>query len=127
MGNFEVTFEDSGNDSPTVSFHVFMMVLVIAYKRNMRVVTADVTGAYLNAGIRKPVYKRLNRDLVEVILQHKPELKAMTLDNGGMVVELKKALYGLREAARQWYDLLSKTLLSCNLVRNDYDTCNGKG
>lgn len=50
-------------------------------------------------------------------------LKKCRRKDGTMVVELKKCLCGLQEAARVWYDLISHELLKCGCMRSDLDKC----
>ena len=42
---------------------------------------------------------------------------------GSIVVELKKCLYGLQEAAKVWYKLISKTLMDAGFTRSEWDKC----
>ena len=44
-------------------------------------------------------------------------------DGRPLVCKLRKALYGLRQAPRAWYDKLHSTLLSLGFKRSDYDSC----
>ena len=39
------------------------------------------------------------------------------------MVELKKCLYGLQEAAKLWYKLTSKTLMDAGFTRSEWDKC----
>ncbi|GKE78418.1 retrovirus-related pol polyprotein from transposon TNT 1-94 [Tanacetum coccineum] len=66
---------------------------------NMIVYQMDVKMAFLNGILREEVYVSQPDGFVDQ-------------DNPNHVYKLKKALYGLRQAPRAWYDLLSKFLLS---------------
>ena len=65
---------------------------------------------------------RLSKEVSQTILRSKPEYEKYLID-GCMVVELQKALYGLRQASRAWYDLLSKTLVDSGYKRSKIDAC----
>lgn len=54
--------------------------------------------------------------------------KTLNLDgyinpDGSVYVELKKAVYGLLQAARKWYDKLSQIILSLGYTKNPHDEC----
>ena len=48
---------------------------------------------------------------------------SMMQDDGSVIVRLEKALYGLRQSGRVWYDLLSSKLEGLGYVRSDIDRC----
>jgi len=57
----------------------------------------------------------------ELILTH--AYKAFRPHDGSMYVQLKKPLYGLIEAAKLWFDEISRTLKSLGFKLNVYDEC----
>ena len=104
------------------------MIGSIAAKERRRVVTADVPGAYLNAPLLKGpgsqrILMRLNRIETQFLIQKRPDYAIFTLPDGSMIVELDKALYGLVESARLWYEDVSGTLISDGFIANPYDSC----
>ena len=58
----------------------------------------DFNGAYLNGELGEE----------EVIYMKEPE--GYEQEGGGAVKQLKKSLYGLKQAGRKWYDVLAHTL-----------------
>ena len=67
--------------------------------------------AYL-ARLFVPVYMQLqNRDVSEYLEK-----------DGSLIVKIKKALYGLVESARLWYDHLCATLLSIGYKVSQFDS-----
>ncbi|GKB23685.1 retrovirus-related pol polyprotein from transposon TNT 1-94 [Tanacetum coccineum] len=77
------------------------IIIFIAYAahKNMTVYQMDVKTAFLNGIVRKDVYVSQPDGFVDQ-------------DNPNHVYKLKKTLYGLNQAPRAWYDLLSSFLLS---------------
>nr|GFA69499.1 retrovirus-related Pol polyprotein from transposon TNT 1-94 [Tanacetum cinerariifolium] len=73
--------------------------IAFASHMNMIVYQMDVKTAFLNAILREEVYVSQPDGFVD------PE-------NPNHVYELKKSLFGLKQAPRAWYDLLSSFLLS---------------
>ncbi|GKG10764.1 retrovirus-related pol polyprotein from transposon TNT 1-94, partial [Tanacetum coccineum] len=62
----------------------------------------------------------LNGDLQEEVFINQPE-GFEDPDNPTHVYRLKKALYGLNQAPRAWYDTLSKFLMANNLFKGTVD------
>ena len=110
--------------SPTVSTTAAFIVIAIAAKENRKVVKIDVPGAYLKADIGKEeVLMRLNRLETELLAQIDPSYRECINPDGSCIVRLKKALYGLVESARLWYEDLSKTLVGLGYKSNPMEPC----
>jgi hypothetical protein len=93
--------------SPTVRFETLLIVLSIAAHKKYKVRVADVGGAYLEAHLsRDDVYIRLERHVSELLVKIDPTYSKFIDCNGQIVVKLKKALYGLKEASMEWYQHL---------------------
>ena len=58
-----------------------------------------------------------------MIVELDAKLEEYRNSNGSIVVEFKKCLYGLQEAAKVWYDLISKTLMDAGFTRSEWDKC----
>ena len=112
--------------SPTVAASALLAVAAIAADEGRVVETMDTGGAFLNA-VMKPtgvvVNMLLDRLMTKLLLKIAPEYREYVGDNGTLVVELDKALYGCVEAAKLWYDLLTKQLREYGFEPNPYDPC----
>ncbi|GKC09579.1 retrovirus-related pol polyprotein from transposon TNT 1-94 [Tanacetum coccineum] len=73
--------------------------LAFAAHMNMVVYQMDVKTAFLNGNLREEVYVSQPDSFVD-------------LDNPNHVYKLKKSFYGLKQARRAWYDMLSSFLIS---------------
>nr|GFB94498.1 retrovirus-related Pol polyprotein from transposon TNT 1-94 [Tanacetum cinerariifolium] len=74
----------------------------------MVVYQMDVKTAFLNGNLREEVYvSQLNRFVDQ--------------DNPNHVHKLKKALHGLKQAPRAWYDMLSSFLISQDFFKGSVD------
>nr|GFB96235.1 retrovirus-related Pol polyprotein from transposon TNT 1-94 [Tanacetum cinerariifolium] len=69
------------------------------YAEDMVVYQIDVKTAFLNGNLREEVYISQPNEFVDP-------------DNPNHVYKRKKAIYGLKQASRAWYDTLSSFLLS---------------
>ena len=97
--------------SPTVSVTVLFLVLAVAVMMEWSIAAADITGAFLYPDVPEspPIYMWLP--------------KGHPLHGKGKVAKLKKSLYGLKEAARLFYDLFSATLKGFGFKQSTYDNC----
>jgi hypothetical protein len=115
-------------DSPTVSLAVVNMLIQMAAAGNWAKRVVDVAGAYLNADLKTPEYMRIPKNVVDLIeaqlRKGGSDVDSLKQDDGSVIVELKKALYGLRQAGREWYELLAGFLTKdCGYVRSEIDKC----
>ena len=113
--------------SPTVNLTTLYTVLAIAAHEGHSLTAIDIKGAYLNANLKTvevhmkiPAY--LARLFVPVYMQLKNRDVSEFLEkDGSLIVKIKKALYGLVESARLWYDHLCATLLSIGYKVSQFD------
>ena len=112
--------------SPTIAIEtVFMMVSIAASERRF-IYTVDITGAYLNCNLPKSdeVLMRLDKVTAAILLTIDPSKKQYLRSNGTMIVKLEKALYGLLQSAKLWYERLKDVLINVlDFIVNDYDLC----
>ena len=64
----------------------------------------------------------LNGDLEEEVYMDQP-LGFETTSEGNLVCRLKKSIYGLKQASRQWYLKFNDTVLSYGFVEMTVDRC----
>ena len=114
-------------DSPTVSLAVVSMLIQLAAAGNWKKRVVDVAGAYLNADLKTPEYMRIPANVVAMIegrlAKSGETMESVKQADGSVIVELQKALYGLRQAGREWYELLAHFLTSQGYVRSEVDKC----
>ncbi|GKE63037.1 retrovirus-related pol polyprotein from transposon TNT 1-94, partial [Tanacetum coccineum] len=92
-----IDFEESF--APVARLEAIRIFLAFAAHMNMVVYQLEVKTAFLNGILREKVYVSQSDSFVD-------------LDNPNHVYKLKKALNGLKQAPRAWYDLLSSFLIS---------------
>ncbi|GJW55751.1 retrovirus-related pol polyprotein from transposon TNT 1-94 [Tanacetum coccineum] len=101
-----IDFEESF--APMARLDAIRIFLAYADHMNMIVYQMDVKTAFLNDILREEVYVSQPDGFVDQ-------------DNPNHVYKLKKAIYGLKQAHRAWYDLLSKFLLSQEFSKGTVD------
>lgn len=96
--------------SPVVRFTAIRMLFAVAAVRKMLVNHIDIVSAYLNGELKEEVYMR-----------QPPMFIDQNIPNG--VCKLKKSIYGLKQAGRDWYRKINQILLDLNFVRCKTDSC----
>ena len=111
-------------DSPTVSQDVVMLTLNIAASFNFDTDVFDIRAAFLEADLGdEMVLALIDKDLADMLVLQMPELESGRLPDGNMVVRLRRALYGLKEAPRRWYDTLAASLRDMGFSKSKHDEC----
>ena len=119
-------YDESQISSPTAMLSSILMVAGIAAMERRKVVTLDVTGAYLNASMPDdgdPIDMALEPLLARILCAHRPEYSKYLREDGSMVVQLTKAMYGCIESAKLWYDTLCVFLTDLGFAQNVHDEC----
>ena len=99
-----------------------MVALTAAHERST-VITADVAGAYLRAFMKKLVLIKINKEESKMLVEMYPELEQYLDYQGKLTAECLKALYGLKESGKLWYDTIKEKLLKNGYIQNPYEPC----
>ena len=95
--------------APVTRLEAIRMLLAYASIMNFKLYQMDVKSAFLNGLIQEEIY-----------VEQPPGFEIS--DKPNHVFRLKKALYGLEQAPRAWYERLSKFLLKKDFSRGKVDT-----
>jgi hypothetical protein len=88
--------------------------------------TTDVPAAYINAKMdpnMPKVYMRLDAANTALLVEVMPKWQRYVGKNGTIVVQLERALYGLIESAKLWYEEFDAYLKQLGFIPNPLDTC----
>lgn len=108
--------------APVAKLSTVRALLAVAAMQNWVVCQMDVSNAFLNGDLDEVVYMKMPPGY-EGMGSRIPSVNMVTpiTTNTHKVCRLKKALYGLRQASRQWFAKLSHTLKQMNYVQSKAD------
>ncbi len=109
---------------PTVDTQTVFSVAAFAKKEGRKIVTADVSGAFLLAKPVRDIYLLMPKDLTCDLLKLYPGVydKYVNAD-GSMWTKADRAIYGTGDASKLWNDLVHETMTTNGYRRNPYDKC----
>eukprot|EP00873_Tetraselmis_striata_P002664 jgi/Tetstr1/422928/TSEL_013708.t1 len=93
--------------SPVVKLSTLRTCLAVAAARGMHIPQIDIETAFPNASLKEEIYMRQPKGAE---------------DGSDNVLRLLKSIYGLKQASREWYELIHKTLTGLGLARSNSDT-----
>jgi Reverse transcriptase (RNA-dependent DNA polymerase) len=100
--DYEETF------SPVVRHTSTRILIAMAVKNNLKIHQMDVVTGYLQSNLTENVY------------MEQPEGFS---DESGRVCHLKKSIYGLKQAGKNWKRKLDAELINYGLTRSKLDPC----
>ncbi|GJY63081.1 retrovirus-related pol polyprotein from transposon TNT 1-94 [Tanacetum coccineum] len=101
-----IDFEESF--APVARIEAIRIFVANAANKNMMIFQMDVKKAFLNGKLKEEVYVSQPEGFVDQ-------------DNPSHVYTLKKAMYGLKQASRAWYDMLPSFLISQHFSKGAVD------
>ena len=107
--------------SPTSSINSIMMMTTIHANRGSKFTTMDITAAYLNATISDDIYMRIDADIVDYMKEIDMVNEEHIRPNGSLIVKLKRALYGTKQAGRAWFQKLNDDIKTIGYCANDVE------
>ena len=127
-GNFVDTSLSGDISASVVNPLSVMMMLSIVPIKNLKMLTADIKGAFLipeldDTSPSELTYIRIDKTLSDIIEQLKPEWRKLRNRDGTFTMKLKKALYGLPVSAFKWMTHLNETLTKLGFQVCDGDKC----
>ena len=111
--------------APTVPLEVAKMQLGLASFTKASIEVFDIPTAYLNAQLEvdKRHLMKFPRYLAILLVQADPTAKDFMQQDGTILVEIVRALYGLPESAKRWNTHFTAVLTSGGYVQCDSEPC----
>lgn len=98
--------------STVAKISTLRLVLAISAARDYNLTSIDIRQAYLQATLHEDLFMTMP-----------PGLPEYDSDGHKLVVKLRKSLYGLKQAGREWGQLLSKALITWGMTQSMIDPC----
>lgn len=96
--------------SPVSSKDAFRVIMALVAHYNLELHQMDVRTAFLNGELNEDVYMIQPEGFKEDVSKH-------------LVCKLKRSIYGLKQASRQWYLKFDDVISSFGFVENKVDRC----
>lgn len=96
--------------SPVLSKDSFIIIMALTAHYDLELHQMDVKTTFLNGDLSEEVYMKQPEGFEEDGKEH-------------MVCKLKKSIYGLKQASRQWYIKFHEVVISFGFVENTVDSC----
>jgi hypothetical protein len=111
--------------SPTSSLEAVYILLSMAVTLGMELESFDVPGAYLNASLQPGRFHMMSIDknIARLLMMVDPSARAYRQEDGSLLVEIRRSLYGLPEASKLWYDYFTKALTLGGYTICPHDPC----
>ena len=98
--------------APTSKPETFLIILSLAAKENFTLRQMDVKLAYLHPEIKEEIY-----------LEQPTGFEKLDSSGKKLVCKLNKSIYGLKQAAKNWYEELANFLIQQKFTRSRNDYC----
>ena len=98
--------------APTCKPETFRTLLAIATQKDLELGQMDVKSAYLHSAIEEEIYLEQPQSFVK-----------QGEDGQTLVCKLNKSIYGLKQAAKNWYESLANLLIKNGFQRSRNDYC----
>ena len=109
--------------SPTVAISSFLTLVSISAAQKRKMMTFDIGQAYLNAKMNNEVFMSIDPIVSKYLIELDKNFKNFQNQDGTVLVQLQKALYGCIESSKLWYDHFRDILIKIGFKVNPHDLC----
>lgn len=116
---------DMVSSSTVALASVFLLVNIASFFKT-KITTYDIKGAFLHAGFGpedEVTYIRINKEITALWIKQDPTAEPFVDDNGTLLLELDKFIYGLKQSPLKFQQHLSGVLLALGYERTTQDDC----
>jgi hypothetical protein len=112
---------DFNTSSATGRFETLLFLLSVMLKSKLSCFTADVVSAFLETPISSVVFVRIVNEISKILLELRPDWTPFLQQDGSLIVQLDKCVYGLKEAAIAFANHLESLLKPLGFHRSTVD------
>jgi hypothetical protein len=122
-GDLQVRLSVEDTSSPTVMNVTLMAFIQIMTTNNMKLCVADVETAYLNADNASEDLMYVGAAEAQYFVRNQPHLAEYLDSRGRLLCKVVKALYGLQQSSKLWYDHVKGTITKLGYHPTSEDRC----
>ena len=123
-GDQQEFIHPSESSSPTINTEALFVLIGIAANKKLKCGIADVEGAFLEAPMNHvEVNMELDKKLAAIVVNLDETFRKYIDEEGKLIVQLKKALYGCVQSSNLWYKRFNNIITNMNFRRNGKDHC----
>ena len=116
---------DMVSSSTVALASVFLLVNIASYFKT-KVTTYDIKGAFLHASFGpedEVTYIRINKEITTLWIEQDPSAAPFVDDNGTLLLELDKFIYGLKQSPLKFQQHLTEVLFALGYAKTTQDDC----
>ena len=122
MGNFvREKLGKHRTSSPTVDTSSVMAHLQKVPMHNLYMMVVDIDTAYFNAELQREVNMILGKTETAVLMKLRPDWKSYVRHDGTVLVRIIRALYGLPECSKLFYDFMCQVFVKLGFKKSEVD------
>ena len=116
------------SEGPVCRFESILLLLSLAAHLDLEVFKVDISAAYMNTPMNKEQVKHrwvhLDKDVTKLLLRlNRAYYQEFVQEDGTMIVEMDKLMYGFKEAAHFWNIELIRVFLAAGYAQCKKDKC----
>ena len=110
--------------APTIDMKLVILILSLGLQMDRRLEVWDVTGAFLKAEVTVPgLYARIDPFVAGLMCEINPKWREFLQPDGGLLVELDRAWYGIAAGPALWHRKVKATLLRAGYTQHPLVEC----
>ena len=112
--------------SATVALSSVFMLFNIGSFYECIIATFDIKGAFLHAKVKdsdEVIYIKIPKEVADLWVEMDPSAREFQSDNGSLLLELERFIYGLKQSSLKFQELLNEVLTEIGYERLTQDRC----
>lgn len=118
-----IDFNEDAIAAPVISKEGIRVLLAVTAQQGWNIAQYDVKSAYLYAPLQETIYMRPPDGLLDVYSKYITAEERQLLASGQGSLRLNKAIYGLRQSGRCFYEFMVSTLAKCGFKPTAAEPC----
>ena len=110
--------------SPTVDRSVLNLILSLNKRYKSTIYSVDIPSAFLFANIDdENLFLSLPKNVTDILINNNKKYRKFINNKGVICVKLRKAIYGLKQSPRLWFEYLKKVFINLGYKITTLENC----